>query len=108
MLDADEAEMVRTHINALNDEIKTLSAAHGYSVVDMYVYLDNLVSGMTFDGVDLSTKFIEGGAFSLDGLHPNSRGNAVVANEFIRVINQSYGSSLRPVSVSSYPGIYFP
>ena len=63
---------------------------------------------MNFDGVDFSTKYIEGGAFSLDGLHPNTRGYAIIANEFIRVINLNYGSELRPVSVSSYKGIIFP
>jgi hypothetical protein len=29
-----------------------------------------LQAGMTFDGVDYTAKYIEGGAFSLDGVHP--------------------------------------
>ena len=108
VLDVDEIAMIDNHINSLNAEISASAAAHGYSVIDMRSYMLNLTSGMTFDGIDFSTKFIEGGAFSLDGLHPNSKGYAIIANEFIRGINASYGSELRPVSVSNYKGIIFP
>ena len=34
-----------------------------------------------------TTTFASGNLFSLDGVHPTPRGYAVVANEFIRVIN---------------------
>ncbi len=108
VLDADEVSLVNTHINALNSEIRASANAHGYVVIDMYSFMSGFKSGMNFDGIDFSTKYIEGGAFSLDGLHPNTRGYAIVANEFIRVINQTYGSTLRPVAVSNYIGIIFP
>lgn len=108
VLDVDEVASVRSHTNAINTEIKASAAAHGFFVVDMYSFMPQLTSGMNFDGIDFSTKYIEGGAFSLDGLHPNTRGYAIIANEFMRVINLSYGSELRPVSVSSYKGIIFP
>jgi len=56
----------------------------------------------------LSIKYIEGGAFSLDGVHANSRGYAYLANEFIRVINSNYGSNLPPVQIANYRGVTFP
>ena len=108
VLDVNEVNMVNNHINSLNAEIRASASAHNYTVVDMNSYMKDLTSGMTFDGVDFNTKFIEGGAFSLDGLHPNTKGYAIVANEFIRIINQTYGSSLRTVSVANYKGIIFP
>ena len=52
--------------------------------------------------------YIEGGVFSLDGVHPNGIGYAIIANEFIRVINEFYGANLQTVSVSNYRGITFP
>jgi lysophospholipase L1-like esterase len=108
VLDKDEKIIVKNHINILNNEIRLSANAHGFPVVDMYNFMNGLTSGMVFDGVNYSTKFIEGGAYSLDGLHPNTRGNAIIANEFIRVINENYKSSLRPVAVNEYRGIIFP
>lgn len=108
VLDRDELARVKNYISGINIEIRASAASHGYPVVDMYSFMSGLSSGMTFDGVDLSTKYIEGGAYSLDGLHPNGRGYAMIANEFINAINTNFGSTLRPVSVGSYRGITFP
>lgn len=108
VLDKDEVAVVRNHTVLLNNEIKASANAHGAAIADMHEYMFSLKSGMTFDGVAFDAKFIEGGAFSLDGVHPNTRGYALVANKFIEVINQAYGSNLRPVMVHDYRGIIFP
>ncbi len=63
---------------------------------------------ITFDGVDYNANFIEGGAFSLDGVHPNTRGYAIIANKFMETINDTYGANLTPVPVQDYRGIIFP
>jgi lysophospholipase L1-like esterase len=48
------------------------------------------------------------GAFSLDGVHPNARGYAFVANVFIDAINAKFGSTLPYVSMEAAPGNDFP
>jgi lysophospholipase L1-like esterase len=108
VLDKDEVAVSQIRTTLLNNEIKASAASHGYPVADMYEYMKELKSGIIFDGVELDARYIEGGAFSLDGIHPNTRGYALVANKFIEVINQAYGSNLRPVIVSNYTGIIFP
>lgn len=108
VLDRDEVQMARNHTIALNNEIKASAAVHGYYVVDMYDYMGQLSSGLVYDGVELTAKFIEGGVFSLDGVHPNQRGYAVVANKFIETINQSYGSNIPPVDIGNYKSVVFP
>jgi lysophospholipase L1-like esterase len=108
VLDRDEVVIVRNYTNQYNNQIRISAAAHGYPVVDMYAFMSSLNSGVTFDGIDLSTKYIEGGAFSLDGLHPNTRGYAMIANEFIKAINSNYNSTLQTVPVGNYNGIIFP
>jgi hypothetical protein len=108
VLDKDELARVKTSIADFNMQIRASAAAHGYPVVDMHTFMSGLSSGMTFDGIDLSTKYIEGGAYSLDGLHPNTRGYAMIANEFLNAINLNFGSNMKPVSVGSYRGITFP
>lgn len=109
VLDRDEVVLAKNHINLLNNEIVASANAHGFPVVDMYTFMSTLNNdGTHYDGVNYSVKYIEGGAFSLDGLHPNTRGYAIIANEFMRVINKNYNSNLAPVAVNNYMGIVFP
>ena len=109
VLDEKEIVIVQTRTNEINGAIKTLAAAYGFALADMNQFMKTLTNtGLTFDGVDFTPKYIEGGVFSLDGVHPNGRGYAIIANEFIRVINNHYGSKLQPVVVSNYRGITFP
>lgn len=108
VLDVAEVQQVQNHTIQLNNEIKASAAAHGYGVVDMFSYLETLETSIKVDGIEFSTKFVEGGAFSLDGVHPNQRGYALVANKFIEAINQTYGSNIPLVDVGKYKGIIFP
>jgi hypothetical protein len=108
VLDEGEVNRVRAHTQALNSIIKSLASNYGFGIVDMYSFLGTLKAGYTFNGVDFSASYIEGGAFSLDGVHPNTKGYAIVANEFIRVINEKYGSTIPMVDVNAYTGIIFP
>ena len=45
--------------------------AYDVGVVDMYAYFESFPNGITIDGITLSQTYIEGGAISLDGIHPN-------------------------------------
>ena len=74
----------------------------------MNLFFKSLQSGIVFNGVDYSTQYLTGGAFSLDGVHPNARGYALIANEFIRAINAKYRSTIPDTDVNNYPGIRFP
>ena len=46
--------------------------------------------------------------FSLDGIQLNPLGNAMLANEFIKAINQTYASTIQQVDVTKYRGVEFP
>lgn len=61
-----------------------------------------------YNGIGFNTSYVSGGAFSLDGVHPNPRGYALIANEYIKAINAKYGSSVPEVDVTRYTGIVFP
>jgi hypothetical protein len=64
--------------------------------------------GLVEQGVQLSSAYISGGIFSLDGVHLTPRGYAIVANGFISAINAKYGSTIPPVDISNYNGVKFP
>jgi len=109
VLDKDEITIVQQRTNDINSAIVSLANQFGFAVADMNQFMKTLTNtGLSFDGVDYTPKYIEGGVFSLDGVHPNNRGYAIIANEFIRTINNFYGSNLQPVIVSNYSGIKFP
>ena len=108
VLDVGEKVLAQNRSIAYNEHIKSLSAQYGFAFVDMYNYLNELKSGLDFDGVNYTTEYIAGGSFSLDGVHPNTRGYAIIANKFISTINEYYNSSLTPVVVANYNGAILP
>lgn len=67
--------------------------------------LDGSVPGITLDGVDLAPDFSPNGLFSTDGVHPNARGNAIMANEFIRVIEAEFDASIPEIDVLALPSV---
>jgi hypothetical protein len=61
------------------------------------------------DGVVLTPGFAPPtGTFSEDGIHPNSRGNAYLANFFIDAINAKFGGSIPHADVGDYPATGLP
>jgi len=97
-------------VDAYNAKIKSLATAKGLAFVDANARMTelNAMSGMQYDGVKYSAKFITGGTFSLDGVHLTGRGYALIANEFIKAINKQYKSTLPVVNVNNYSGVKFP
>ncbi len=61
--------------------------------------------GIRIDGQLLQPDFSPNGVFSTDGIHPNARGNAILANEFIRVIEDAFGASIPKVDVLPLPSV---
>ena len=108
VLDASEVDSVRIATTQYNNSIKSLAASFGFAVVDMYQYLSTLQKSEYVDGIGFSRQFIQGGAFGLDGVHPNARGYVLVANQFIQTINTFYGASIPPADITQYKGVIFP
>ncbi|HXB10961.1 MAG TPA: SGNH/GDSL hydrolase family protein, partial [Bacteroidia bacterium] len=108
VLDASEVDSVEIALTQYNSSIKSLAASFGFPVVDMYKYLGSLQQSIYVDGITFNRTFIQGGAIGLDGVHPNARGYALVANQFIQVINASFGATIPPANVTQYRGVLFP
>lgn len=100
-LTPNEVTQIRSTIQQFNAEIAKLCEKYGVPLVDAYAlsrrWEDN---GVRVDGQALTAEW-RGGLFSLDGIHPSNTGHALLANEFIKVINQSYETSIPFVDVSS-------
>jgi hypothetical protein len=109
VLDANEIALTKDYVNSYNNTIKSVASAKGIAVNDMFTFLNNVKAhGLVVDGVSLSSAYISGGLFSLDGVHLTPRGYSIVANEFIKAINAQYGSNIPLANVSAYRGVKFP
>ena len=110
VLTKTEAALVKTAVDAYNLQIANLATSYGLAFVNANAKMIELnsMSGIQFDGVKYTAKFVTGGTFSLDGVHLTGRGYAVVANEFLKAINGKYRSNLPMVSPNSYSGVKFP
>jgi hypothetical protein len=108
VLDLNELQTLRNRITGYNAVISSLATQYGLAIVNSDNFFTNLNDGFIYNGVSMSAKFVSGGAYSLDGIHFNAKGNALLANEFLKSINQKYNSRIPLLNANSYDGIYFP
>jgi lysophospholipase L1-like esterase len=109
ILDADEQTACANAVSAFNATIATVAAANGAAVVDFFTFFNNVArNGYNVSGETYTTAYVSGALFSLDGVHPSSRGYGIVANEYIKVINSKFGMTIPYVDISQIPGIPAP
>lgn len=104
VLDADEVTALNTAITAYNGIMKAQADAKGVAYVDPNTVLSQIgaTGGLTQNGITYTASFIQGGAFSLDGIHLTPAGYALVANEIIKAINAKYTATIPTVNPANY------
>jgi lysophospholipase L1-like esterase len=108
VLATDEVEKINNAIQGYNTTIAALANLYGLALIDMNAKMQELKAGITTDGVTLTSDFVTGNAFSLDGIHLTPMGYAYVANQFISGINSKFGSKIPQVSVTAYQSVVLP
>jgi hypothetical protein len=103
-----ELQEIRNQILAYNQVIRQQSNFYGFAIAETADFYAKLYDGFVYNGVTMSAKFVSGGAYSLDGIHLNPRGNALLANVFITAINKTYKSSIPFANALFYSSTYFP
>jgi lysophospholipase L1-like esterase len=94
VLDATELLEIQTAIQGYNSTIQSIADANDdLALVDLNQTLRDLRTGINFDGFTLTSSLVTGGAFSLDGIHLNARGYALMANQFLEAIDSTFGSN---------------
>jgi lysophospholipase L1-like esterase len=109
ILDAVEAELVVTTTDEYNAVIAatvaTLNEGRDIEIllVDVNSYFNELAhDGYMVAGTLLTTEFISGGLFSLDGVHPGYIGYALIANQFIAAMNNGWELAIEQIDVADY------
>lgn len=94
VLTVDEVEEVTVATDAYNATIAAAASANGAILIDANALLQQIFdTGIPFDNFDLNASLVFGGTFSLDGVHPTSRGNAFVANQILLAMDQAFGTN---------------
>jgi lysophospholipase L1-like esterase len=109
ILDPGEIATATEAIDAYNAVIVGTATTNGFGLVDFNTIFktirqNDFTGGTIINGISFKTTFVEGGLFSLDGVHPTSQGQAIIANEFIKVVNSNFSANLPLIDVSTIPG----
>ncbi len=105
LLDAGEVAVIRDFVAANNAAIRDVAGVANIPVLDVNAILSDLKShGREVAGVRLNADFLTGGIFSYDGVHPTDLGYAVIANEWIDLINRN-GGSLPKLDLAPFLGL---
>jgi len=108
VLDTTEIPYIEQMISEYNVVIASKAQEHGFALADMNSYFKTVKAGIKWNGQDINAEFVSGGFFSLDGYHPNQKGYALIANEFIRAINLKYKATIPWVNCVECSGVKFP
>ena len=108
-----EQQEIATATAAFNQVIEAAATQAGLALVDANALLNQLANGgITSGQFTLTSSLVTGSAFSLDGIHPTARGYALIANEFMKAIDATYGSNFEAsgnlLNVGDYPTNYSP
>jgi hypothetical protein len=95
VLDANEIAIATATLNGINTVIKS----QGVPVVDVNGIFNTIATtGIVSDGTTFNANFLSGNTFSLDGVHPSSKADGILANSFIDVINTNFGTNIPKVN----------
>ena len=112
LLPSEQLE-IKTATDAYNIKIASVAASKGLALVDLNAILtEATTNGYKTGDFTLSTNLVTGGLVSLDGIHLTARGYALMANEFLRAIDATYGSNFEAsgnvANAGDYPTNYSP
>ena len=110
VLTAPELELLASNISAYNAIIDERVA--GDSRLALYDAAADLADlsdedGLSFGTGSISSEFVFGGGFSLDGVHPTATGYAVIANGFIDAMNDEFNASIQGVDPNESTKVFF-
>lgn len=109
ILDSAEIQIANQAVADYNTIIANTAANFNFALVDInsvfnQIRQNDFTGGTVYNGVTFRTTFVTGGLFSLDGVHPTNQGQAIIANEFLKVINNKYNAQFPLIDVSTIPG----
>jgi lysophospholipase L1-like esterase len=97
-----EVSGLTQRIGDYNAAIIAAASARNIPVADIKGLFDRFATGITVGPFHLTSDYITGGLFSLDGIHLSDIGYTLFANEYIKAINSGYGTRVPLASVATF------
>lgn len=101
-LEATEITQIKTRTAHYNEAITRLATEKGLGLVNLDQLLRHAKADRFYDPRVRAIHYTETGAFSLDGIHINAMGQALLANEFIKSIYRKYGLKIPRVPIVKF------
>jgi lysophospholipase L1-like esterase len=103
ILRSTEVAAAQAEIAGMNAVVDSVSLRPFVAKVDIHDFLQGIAAnGYPFGGTVYTSAFVTGGLFSLDGVHPNDFGYALMANQLIGAVNSKFGSAIPLVNPADY------
>lgn len=111
----DAAILTATEIDEIQTKLATANAAiaasvpNGWALFDLHgLYNEVVTTGLQVDDYTMTGDLVFGGFFSLDGIHPTSRGSAAISKRMMEAIDATWGSTLlnSGLEIGDYPTNY--
>ena len=95
---------IQNNIKIKNENSTILSKYSNMPIFDINVFYKNILSGKvtTSDGIKVDGNWPNGNFFSTDGVYPSAFGQAVIANEVIKVINSHYNTDIELINTRQF------
>ncbi|MDN3678271.1 G-D-S-L family lipolytic protein [Flavobacterium paronense] len=111
VLTADENSKIVAATNSFNATIAAIAVTNDpdnkIAFVDANAILAQVNSGgLVQSGYTMTSTYVTGNSFSLDGVHPSPKGYALIANKFLEAINAEFGSNFKGVNLGQYQILY--
>ncbi|SHK61820.1 hypothetical protein [Hymenobacter psychrotolerans] len=105
VLDYIEFSRINGAMTLYRDELRTLNQnTFKQPLIDVNTALFQQVADqINVNGVPYTSELVRGNFYSLDGYTLTPRGNALLANTFLRVINETYGANIPLLNVNDLP-----
>lgn len=102
VLTPTELAAIKQRVDDFNTVITQAASARNIPVADIKGLFDRIAAGMNIGPITLNGSFITGGAFSLDGIHMTDIGYTLFADEYIKTINDAYGTHIPLAPVTNF------
>lgn len=107
-LTLNELSAIHAATIGYNEVIAELAETYGFAHFDADAFFAEVGNGIKWNGADFDLEFVSGGFLSLDGLHPNQKGQELLTNGVIEAINQHYNTQIPTINCPSCDGVLFP
>ena len=112
LLYPDDVSAISSHIEGFNSAIAASTTTYGAVLIDANAAFAEIhARGFSLGGITVTTKFLTGGIFSYDGVHPSAIGYGIIAQAFVRALNAATGSNVPGPNFQKIfftPNVYIP